>query len=32
MNSAINQDEEWSYKFKLIKGLNYERSMINYLK
>ncbi|KAL4512107.1 hypothetical protein ABPG72_005109 [Tetrahymena utriculariae] len=27
-----NQDDLWSYKFDLIKGLNYEKQMINYLK
>ncbi|EAR86280.2 AAA domain, dynein subfamily protein (macronuclear) [Tetrahymena thermophila SB210] len=27
-----DQDDVWSYKFDLIKGLNYEKQMINYLK
>ncbi|KAL4512103.1 hypothetical protein ABPG72_005105 [Tetrahymena utriculariae] len=27
-----NQDDLWSYRFDLIKGLNYEKQMINYLK
>ncbi|KAL4503767.1 hypothetical protein ABPG73_017510 [Tetrahymena malaccensis] len=27
-----NQDDLWSYKYQLIKGLNYEKQMINYLK